>query len=266
MRLFFTFFLTFFSSILLSKEAEKLTAYCQNFSYSELENGLNDYKNQSSEKIEYDWIILPERELVNDFFEQVIRFRKSVQSDDNPSLYSMYEYRVKLIKHKKGQIAFYQIIEPKNIKVDGEWVETEIVLTGDSTDVWSKVRTDFLKTYSQPLKFDELFEMDIVFGSSCGWGVQAPEYSGKLSRLLEANDTTSIINWLSSTTVEIQMYGIQGILAMQKKGYQFDDSVFELLKLIEEKEGNVSTCSGCTYGYDPIGQTVKMIRNGFYDD
>jgi hypothetical protein len=98
-----------------------------------------------------------------------------------------------------------------------------------------------------------------VFGSNCGIGGQDPKYREELNVLIENKDKKALLKWLSSATAELQLYAIDGILALSKKGVRFKAETYELIKFISQKEGNVYTCSGCIHWDRPIKEIVKNI-------
>ena len=252
--------LIFWSTGLFAQEGENLSVYCQNFSYQEIENGLNNFQKKSTEKITYKWRTDLERELISEFFEQIIEFTKEVQDEDNAAIHTVYTHKIKLIKTKFGKVAFYKVIRLKNVKSNGDWVPTEIVLKEDSNKILEQLKADFKNAYSQPLNFEGLFETDIVYGSHCVIAGMEPEYRVKMNELVKSKDTTTLNKWLKSTTVEIQLYAIDGILTLKQEGVEFDKQVLDLIDLIEKKEGTAYTCSGCIHWNQPINETIKRIK------
>jgi len=252
--------LIFLTTELLAQEGEKLSEYCQNFNYQAIETGLNDFQEKSTEKVRYKWHTELEREIVNDYFEQIIEFKKEIQNPENTAIYSIYTHKIKLIKKKEGDIAYYKVINLKNVKSNGEWVPTEIVLKENSNNKLELVRTDYKNTYSQSLNFDELFETEIVYGNHCGFAGMEPEYRVKMNELIESKDTVTLVQWLKSATIEIQLYAIDGILTLKQEGVEFNKQVLDLIDLIEKKEGTAYTCSGCIHWNQPINETIKRIK------
>lgn len=252
--------LIFWTSGLFAQEGEKLITICQNFNYQEIERGLNDIQNKSTKKIKYNWRTELERELINNFFEQIIEVNKEVQDEENPFIHTIYTHKLKLIRTKDGKVAYYKIVQLKNVKSNGEWVPTEILLEENSNNSLNHLKKDFQKTYSEPLDFEGLFETDIVFGSHCGIDGMEPEYRFVMNQLVESKDTTTLTKWLKSTTVEIQLYAIDGILTLKKTGLRFDKAIIDLIDIISKKEGTAYICSGCNHWNQPISEIVEEIK------
>ncbi|WP_272151055.1 hypothetical protein [Tenacibaculum aiptasiae] len=259
-RIIYIILLTFSFTGVFAQEEEKLYTFCKNFRYQEIEDGLNDFQKKSTNKIKYQWQNLLERELVNDFFEQNIKFTKSVKIEGTTSNYTLYNYNLKLIKKKDGKIAFYKLIRLKNIKSKEKWIPKEIILSQNSNQMMRKLESKFEEVYSYPLNHNELFESEIVYGRVCGHVRGTPEYRRKLTRLIKLKDTKSLVKWLKSTVVEIQLYAIDGILTLKKDGVIFDKSVFKLIDIISNKKGIAKTCRRCIYGGEFIKVIVEKIK------
>jgi len=248
------------TSELFAQEGEKLAEYCEIFNFKAIETGLNGFHKKSTEKVKYKWHTELKREIVNDFFEQIIEFEKAVRNPENSAIHTIYTHKIKLIKKKEGEIAYYKVIKLKNVKSNGEWVPTEIVLKENSNNKFEQMKTDYQNAYSQSLNFDELFETEIVYGNHCGYAGMEPEYRVKMNELVESKDTATLVQWLKSATVEVQLYAIDGILTLKKEGLDFDKSVLDLIDLIEKKEGSAYTCSGCIHWNQPISETIKRKK------
>ena len=254
------------SNGLFAQEGETLSEFCQGFSYQAIETGLNDLQKKSTAKVKYKWQTKLQRELINDFFEQIIELNKEVQDPENSSIYTVYTHKIKLIKKKEGEVTYYKVIELKNVKSKGEWGPTEIVLKEDSNKTFQQLKTDFKNAYFQPLNFDELFATDIVYGDYCGYAGMEPEFRVKMNQLVESKDTATLIAWLQSATIEVQLYAIDGILSLKQSGVEFDKTVLDLIELIGRKEGTAYTCSGCIHWKESIHQTIEKIKKVYTKD
>jgi len=259
-RIVYILLLIFSTTGLFAQEGEKLSSFCQNFNYQEIESGLNDFQKKTTEKIKYKWHTELERELTDDFFEQIIEFKKEVQDEENPAVHTIYTHKIKFIRKQDGKVLYYKVVQIKNVKSNGKWIPSEIVLHEDSNNELEQLKTDFQKIYNAPINFDALFKTEIVYGSECGFGGKEPEYRIKMNELVKSKDTKTLINWLKSATVEIQLYAIEGILTLKKAGVNFDKNILDLIDIISKKEGSAYTCSGCIHLNQPISETVERIK------
>ncbi|WP_157811744.1 hypothetical protein [Tenacibaculum sp. SZ-18] len=253
--------LLFWFSNAFTQEEEKLSGLFQNFDYQEVENGLNSFEKIATEKTKYKWRTNIERELVNNFFEQIIQFTKSVRSDENKSVSTIYKYNLKLIKKQNGKIALYKLYRLKNVKVNGKWTPTEIIVKEGSNKIMKELESEFLRVYSYPLNYNELFETNIVYGDVCGRVRGIPEYRGKLEKLIKSKDSKNLVKWLKSTVTEIQLYAIDGILTLKKQGIDFNKDVLKLVDVISKKKGEVYTCNRCIYSNNLIVGIILDIKN-----
>lgn len=244
----------------MAQEGEKLSEYCKNFNYKTLVTGLNDYQEKSTEKIKFKWSNYTDREIVNHYFEQVIKFEKMVQNTENKNSYSVERYKIKLIKDKEGDLAYYKITQIKHVQSNGHWVQNEILISENSNKRLEQVKSDYKKLYAQSLNFNQLFETEITYGNHCGIAGTAPEYRVKLEELIAQKDTAQLVQWLKSATIEIQLYAIDGILTLKDEGVNFNPEVYELIDSIEKKEGTAFTCSGCIHWNEPINEIVIKIK------
>lgn len=118
----------------------------------------------------------------------------------------------------------------------------------------------YLYTYRIDLHFEELFEEEIVYGTRCGFAGSEPRYREKVNQLIASQDTFTLIQWLKSATVEIQLYAIDGILTLKKQDVYFEPWVLQLIETIGKKQGTAYTCSGCNHWNQPISEIVEQIK------
>lgn len=263
MKYLFSFFLLIFlSSHLSAQEEEKILAACQNFDYSELERVLTDLKTNSPKRYELNTKL--DRELVNGFFEQFIELKVHDSRYWGSESPVAFKYEIRLIRKKDGQLAYYKIIRFDE-KEDGESIEcsriiSEIVVKEVSNNTLEDLKVSFQKVYGVQLNFQALFESTIEYGSMCGFGGSPPEYRVKQNKLVKAMEKDSLISWLKSPVAEIQLYAIDGILTLKKSGIKFSKRVLKLIDIIEKKEGNANSCSGCFSENTTITALVQEIK------
>ena len=249
------------SGLYAQKEIEEIKSYCQNFEYQELIDGLEKLKRSETKKINYRWDIILERELVNDYFEQVIEFNTDYIEEDKMTILDGYQLKIKLLKNKIGKIAYYSIVKMKFL--ESEVYPLEAIFQVDSNITLTKIKNSFFDTYSKELNFKELFNERIKYGRKCSSDGSGPEARSEYNELIKSKDTSSLLKWLKSGTVEIQLYAIEGILRLQKLGITFDKKDLDLVEVIASKEGTALFCSGCSTMNDLISDTVKRIKKEF---
>jgi hypothetical protein len=244
---------------------EELKMYCQDFSHSRLVQKLDDLKKQSTVQSKFEWSTKLEREIIDNHVEKLIEVVNEVQDKDNLLSYSLSTHTIKLI-YKADQIVCYSLIKiVKYVEKREEWLPIERVVAENSIpERLHALHLAYKKTYHTNLNFKELFVTDIIYGRQCGFAEQDPAYREKLNKLIATNNKKEISKWMKSATAELQLYAIEGIYALEKKGVQFDPSVLALLPIIEKKEGTVHTCAGCVSHNKPIQETVNEIRKEYH--
>ncbi len=243
--------------------SDDISLSCRNYDYLELVSKLDSFKNISTAKLKYKWRTVLEREIVDNNVEQIIKFEENVKCEGITATYTVYTYKIKLLK--KGNELIYCKINNKDVykKRINSIKKSKGNVFGvfkNGADKLKDLKKTYRKTYKTNLKFKELFKSDIVFGKNCGIGGVKPEYRIKLNKIIEEHDKSTLIKWLKSATVEIQLYAIDGILTLQNQGYKFDQFILDLIDLIENKEGVAYTCSGCLHWRQSINETVKQIK------
>ncbi|HSC40055.1 MAG TPA: hypothetical protein VLD19_19360, partial [Chitinophagaceae bacterium] len=142
----------------------------------------------------------------------------------------------------------------------GQWVPDTVTI-----DKWRDKRkytgfeTTFRQVYRDTLNHRELFLTSIVYGISCGAGGAVPEYMQLLEGLLRKNDVAAIRQWLKSPNAEKQLYAVYGYRALRRRGYIPTQEENRLFAIIQQKQGSVSSCSGCTSSGKTFQEMVADI-------
>ncbi|MCB9263349.1 MAG: hypothetical protein H6607_13335 [Flavobacteriales bacterium] len=231
-----------------AQEGKELVRVCSGLNYQKLVDKLIDFKAKSTDKIEYEWYTVLEREIIPRYSEQLIEFKKYVKDAKEPHIESVYEFSVKLIKTSEGNIIFYNVLKG------------ERSLKKESTEMLAVFKTKFDSIYHSPLNFDELFVTNIRFGKKCGINGIDPDHRLKMEKLVTSKDTATLIKWLKSATAEIQLYALEGILTLESQGMIFDQKVQNIVELIKNKQGTAFTCGGCIHYNDSISHLVEDIN------
>ncbi len=241
-------------------EGARLTELCKNFSLQELEKGLNELQEQSTEEVKYKWLCTVNREIVDGYFEQVFELTKSVKHPEKEGTSTLYFNKVKLVS-KDTSIIYFQITEQQAVKEDGRWVPFDQYLAHDADlQEFDKLKITYIYTYRIDLDMEALFEREIVYGTRCGYAGSEPLYRQKVNQLISTQDLQALIQWLKSPQVEIQLYAIDGILTLKEQGVYVEPWVLGLIETIGKKQGTAYTCSGCNHWNQPISEIVEQIK------
>lgn len=200
------------------------------------------------------------RSIINDFKELEIEI--SFNKITGPSSFFVYTFIIQLISFG-DEIVEYNLLERSKIRLDNEWSRMEIkpdLFNNRDQNLYKQFKDEYFERYSKNLDSLQLWNSQITYGDQCGYNGSPPKYRIRLAHMVELKDVNTILNWLKSNNVELQLYAIEGVLILQKQGLRFDKNTFELIDVIEKKEGNAITCSGCIYWQQPINEIVKKIK------
>ncbi len=232
----------------------------QSKKHSHLMTYLEGLRDQSTDDVEYGYSTKIHREIVAGYIESKYEIKQSTLNKGIGRSWIVDRFKISII-NLENKIVFYRIDEVKYLEnLIGNMVQTPILIKQSKViERYQYFEKSFLNTYGAPLNFDDLFVDNIVYGSICGFGGQDPKYREELNLFIEKKDKIALLKWLSSATTELQIYAIDGILSLSKKGVRFKAETYETIKLISQKEGDVYTCSGCTHWNRPIKEIVRTI-------
>lgn len=100
-------------------------------------------------------------------------------------------------------------------------------------------------TYNFKLSLNDVFKSNISYGSSCGRIGENPKERNLMKKAIKENDKKSLLNWLRSPVLELNLYGLEGLSSFQVNSFSEKD--LELIQQVKKKKGSVQVCSGCEY-------------------
>lgn len=256
MRLFLIFILTicnFFSSA--QSVTDTIITDIKNALQKKQISALNDYIGVKQHHIFIRWQTL--RDIVDNRQEgvlkiEIVRKPDSISNVDNFSINILAD---------QDRIFYYELIKwIFKRKSEGDYESFPIVLDvyKDST-AYQKLGNLYTAVYHSPIDTTDLFKTSIVYGISCGITGAPTEYQEKLFSIIQHRDLATISSWLRSPNIEKQLYAIQGLITLEKSGYQLTSEDNSLIKAISQKKGLVNTCSGCIYSTDSIKNVFAEI-------
>jgi hypothetical protein len=223
--------------------AEKIFALLDGKKFSSFNNYVKDSGNKDILKLRID--PFSSREIIPRFEETVVDV-----FENQPEFIS---YRINLLSG--DDVIFFYEIRNKS---------------GDSTiklyknvPVFEQFESKFEEIYGARMDYADLFLTDIVFGDHCGMIGKNPGECEQMISYVDHWDILSLRKWLRSPNVEKQMYGARGIRLLEKKGYMLTTGELRIFKILQEKKGNVHTCSGCTFMGLPIDFVASEIADSY---
>jgi len=202
---------------------------------------------------------MPQKEIIDGYMVEIIKhFKKNLNIKNGESTIS--KFKIKII-HQKNEIAFYELYKIKSVKKNDKWINKDCLI---SMKVNKKSYNELLKKYRNSydieLNIDRLFNNSFIYGESCGIVGKDPIYRLEMNQIIETNDKEKLLDWLKSPVTELQLYAMEAVYKMEKKGMIFTSKVYSMIQLIEKKKGRIKVCSGCHYGYEDISKKVATIK------
>jgi len=240
-----------------------------NKSFLEVKDFLQMLETNNNDSIKYNFRYTRDRTIVKEYNEvkiQVSLQRKTEESTllDSISTSTMFSYpfEIRMIEHKKN-IVSYNIYETVNQRIGGQWTSRDLLVRVENNldSIGVKLLNErYIESFDAKIDITQLFRSDIVYGSHCGFTGTNPQFRDKLISAVERKDTTELVSWLHSSSVEIQLYAIEGIYTLSEKGTDFNTKIFTQIDLVEKKQGTASTCSGCSFWDTKITEIVHNIK------
>jgi hypothetical protein len=185
------------------------------------------------------------REIIPDFSETVVEVLSN-RTDLVPC-------RINLLS-KDDVIFFYEI---RNISGDS------IIEQYKNVTVFDQFEGKFEYVYGAPIDTADLFLTDIRYGHHCGLAGRNPEPCEQMINFVDHRDILSLRRWLRSANAEKQLYGARGISLLAQTGYLLTTDDLRIFRILQEKKGNVNTCSGCTYWGDATADVATEIIENY---
>ena len=201
------------------------------------------------------------RDLTETYQECVIDADESLPSEDEPNISTVQRYRINVLATSK-EIIYYDFAEKEG---NGpSWNDFILNITDSyrNDTLLADLKRDFFKTYKDSINQQELFNNSNVYGSACSIVGQKPEMREENDVIVENKNIQLLTKWLKSTNTERQVYGIDGLYQLKKKGYELTTEQVRLINIIKKKKGNLNICRGCIYSSDKISNIVKFILAG----
>ena len=122
--------------------------------------------------------------------------------------------------------------------------EDTLYFYSDSVKI-DELKSTYKKDYGQEVKMKEIFKSNIVYGSGCGrYGID-PDERFQMKRAIKENDKNFLMNWLKSPILELNLYGLEGLAAIDD--LELTKEEIQIIEKAKSKKGTARTCSGCEY-------------------
>jgi hypothetical protein len=199
-----------------------------------------------------------ERDLTATFQECVVDADESFPDEDEPNISTVERYRIKIIATSK-EIIYYDFAKKESNGVS--WFDFRLNITDSFRNeiLISELKKDFFENYNDSINQKELFNDSNVYGFACSIVGLKPKMREENDLIVKNKNIQQLTMWLKSTNTEKQVYGIDGLFQLKKKGYKLTEEQIRLIKIIKNKKGSLNICNGCIYSSDNISNIVKNI-------
>jgi hypothetical protein len=201
------------------------------------------------------------RDITPTFQECVIDAEKSFPSEAGSNISRVLRYRINVLATAK-EIIYYDFAEKKSNGPTWDDFTLNVTDSFRNDILLAGLRRDFFNTYNDSINQQELFNDSNVYGSACSIVGQKPEMREVNDVLVENKDVQLLTRWLRSTNAEKQVYGVDGLYQLKKKGYKLTAEQLRLIDIIKNKKGNLNICRGCIYSSAKISSIVRSILAG----
>lgn len=201
------------------------------------------------------------RDLTEIFQECVVDIDESFPSEGEPNIRTVQRYRINVLATSK-EIIYYDFAEKESNGPGWDDFTLNITDSFRNEILFTDLKRDFIQTYGDSISQQELFNNSNVYGSACSIIGQKPEMREQNDAIVANKDIQLLTKWLKSANTERQVYGIDGLYQLKKKGYKLTEEQLRLINIIKNKKGSLNTCHGCIYSSDKISNIVKFILAG----
>jgi hypothetical protein len=223
--------------------AEKIFSLLDGKKFSSFNNYVRDSGN--ADILKFRTVPFSSREIIPKFQETVVDVFA-----DQPEFVS---YRINLLSND-DLVFFYEIRNKPNDSTIKQY---------KNVPVFEQFESKFEEIYGARMNYADLFLTDILFGDHCGIIGRSPGECEQMISYVDHRDILSLGRWLRSANAEKQMYGARGIRLLEKKGYMLTTDELRIFKILQEKKGNIHTCSGCSYMGLPIDFVASEIADNY---
>lgn len=223
-----------FAKVLATKDFRKVQPFCDNLPQ-------NNYP-QKGETINSNWAYL--RDLAPGYKEGVFDITHYARNSDR------HFFKIKLIVAADTQIVYCGFMYD-NKNDGGNKYDTMFKYTNDT--LLTNLDETFKATFGAPLDKKELFIDSISYGNKCGCAGIRPFGRVQMERWVSVSDTTHLTQWLLSANTEKQLYALDGLDRLKKKGILPSKQTLKVIQYVMYKKGSVLNCSMCNYSHTEIG-------------
>lgn len=254
------YFVLSHSSIFAQLSQVDLSKFCEFTNSRKLKKELKSLVKSNNNVIKYNWKTEKEREVLDGFVTEIISLTEKSIISRNPITTKVNSFQFELLR-VEDSINYIRIVKAPNNIIDTKEEENKEVLHFRASKNFKFFENEFEKFYSSEVNLESIFNTNTTYGTKgCGFIPIPTKERVKFNTIIEKKDSAQIIEWAKSGNVELQLYGIEGIYELTKRGVSFDSSIYYLIKQLESRKGFVSYCENCIYRKKEIRNIIPLIN------
>ena len=254
------YFVLQYSSTFAQLNQIDFSNFCEFTNYRELKKELKSLAKSKKGNIKYKWKTEKEREVLDGFITEIISLTETSILSQNPITTKEYTFQFELLRDADS-ISFLRIVKAPNNIIDTKQKENKEILYFRISNNFKFFENEFEKFYSTQVNLESIFNTNTTYSSKgCGFIPIPTKDREKFNIMIEAKDSTQIIEWIKSGNVELQLYGIEGVYELTKRGISFDSSICNLIQELESRKGFVSYSENCVYWKKEIRNIIPLIN------
>lgn len=148
-------------------------------------------------------------------------------------------FHISLVKHN-DKLVFCQLSQGRK--------DRGIIFDEVEIEKYTNYFNEKFNTTKTAKDFKKEIDSIWMFSSGCGFSGEPTKEWKKIQSYIDDQKVDKVRAFLHSLNVELQAYGLIGMLELKKKGLQLSEKDMEVITYLREINSGVYTCMGCILG------------------
>jgi hypothetical protein len=242
---------------LIANQTEAIKSILRSHNVTKLQSSLDSL--QKTGNVSDVWWVF-EREIVPQYEESICTFYCYQNQSNDQKAEIIFEYKINLIRCGDSIIRHLYIAKVNVRDTVDYHLRFDTLDSYKDTTGFHKLDQSFKTIFKTAINEKDLFDNELIYGYRCGLAGSAPYGYMKMSSYVEANDKAALVKWLQSASSQKQVYAVQGIYLLCKKGEKITPDEWKMIGYVKSKKGAIRTCSGCLHSWDEISEVTKEFK------
>lgn len=195
-------------------------------------------------------------------FEIIDDYRAYLYQIEEYNKQTITTYQIRVIS-KDNQIAFYEIEKGDNR--NDKWIVKTPIAKKEEANLYKELNEKYQKIYGNSVSIQQIFdtsEIYVFFENMNGWVFESAYYRKRenYDEVIKNQDITTLLKWLKSGNISLQLYAIEGIFTLAEKGIIFPSDTWNFIELVQQKEGQTLYVKERFLGDELIYTLVHQIK------